>query len=86
MSKTSELSTAKSIREKFNILVHDAATAEPGWKTSNAWSVELGMKIETFRKRVESLIQVGKAKKKQMLTKHHGVKTHYWIDNLSKPQ
>ena len=84
MSKTSESSTEKSIRNQFDEMVYNVSCKEKGWKTANGWSIELGIKTETFVKRVNTLIQLGKAKKKMMLTRNHGVKAHYWIEKLSK--
>ena len=83
MSKTSGLSTEKSIREKFDELVSGCSGPTKGWKTKNQWCNELKIGNTTFVNRIATLLNIGKAKKQSFHTKTHGIKVHYWIDTLS---
>lgn len=83
MSKTSESSTAKSIREKFDDMVSGHIRPPKGWKTMNQWCQDLKISDHTFKDRIKRLIELGKAKREMFRTPHHGIRAHYWIDTIS---
>ena len=83
MSKTSESSRAKSIRDALVELTYGAPPRPPGWKTKQEWISDANIPLRTFENQLQKLLALGHAKKAKFTNEHGRPKWYFWINKLS---
>lgn len=83
MSKTSESSKGKSIRDVLVEMTYDAPIRPPGWKTKQEWIAEAKIPLRTFENQLRRLLELGYAKKARFISDKGEPRWHFWINKLS---